>query len=246
MKGFFAILKKELLSYFYSPLAYVVLTAFLFLNGFVFYIILSYLNSPTAPHGAVLKAFFGGTVFYWLYILFIIPALTMRLISEEKRLGTLETLMSSPVTETSVILSKFFSSFIFYIFLWFFTLIYVVILLSYSKIDLMPVLTGYLGILLQGASFLSAGLLASSFSRNQILSAIWTFVILIFLFSVGFLYQLIPSPTVKNLIEYATLWEQIEWFGKGIIDTRGIIYSLSLTFFFLFLSIQVLKLRKWR
>lgn len=246
MKSFFAILKKELLSYFYSPLAYVVLTAFLILNGGIFYLILNYLNSPTSPHGAVLKAFFGGTIFYWLYILFIIPALTMRLISEEKRLGTLETLMTSPVTEMQVILSKFFASLIFYLFLWLFTLIYVVILISYTSIDLMPVLTGYIGIILHGCAFLSAGILASSFSKNQILSAIWAFVILIGLFTVGFLYQLIPSSNFKNIIEYATLWEQMEWFGKGIIDTRGIFYSITLTFLFLFLSVQVLKFRKWR
>lgn len=246
MKPFLAILKKELLYYFYSPLAYVILTAFLILNGGIFYLILSYLNSPTSPHGAVLKAFFGGTIFYWLYILFVIPALTMRLISEEKRLGTLETLMTSPVTEAQVILSKFFASLIFYLFLWLFTLIYVVILISYTSIDLMPVLTGYIGILLHGSAFLSAGILASSFSRNQILSAIWAFVLLIGLFTVGFIYQLIPSATFKNFVEYATLWEQMEWFGKGIIDTRGIIYSITLTILFLFLSTQVLKLRKWR
>lgn len=246
MKGFYAILKKELLSYFFSPLAYIILTAFLLLNGWIFYIILSYLNSPASPHGAVLKAFFGGTIFYWLYILFIIPALTMRLIAEEKRLGTIETLMTCPVTETQVILSKFSASFVFYIFLWLFTLVYVIILLSYTKIDLMPVLTGYIGIILHGAAFLSAGILASSFSKNQIISAIWAFVILICLFSIGFLYHLIPSGTIKNFIEYLTLWEQMEWFGKGIIDTRAIIYSISITVLFLFLSIQVLKFRKWR
>jgi ABC-2 type transport system permease protein len=246
MKPFFAVLKKELLSYFFSPLAYVILTAFLILNGGIFYLILSYLNSPTAPHGAVLKAFFGGTIFYWLYILFIIPALTMRSISEEKRLGTLETLMTSPITETQVILSKFFASLIIYLFLWLFTIIYVIILISYTSIDLMPVLTGYIGIILHGSAFLSAGILASSFSRNQIISAIWAFVILIILFTFGFLYQLVPSPKFKNIIEYATLWEQMEWFGKGIIDTRGIIYSLSLIVLFLFLSVQVLKFKKWR
>lgn len=246
MKPFFAILKKELFSLFFSPLAYVILTAFLILNGGIFYLILSYLNSPTAPHGAVLKAFFGGTIFYWLYILFLIPAITMRSISEEKRLGTLETLMTSPVTETQVILSKFFASLIFYLFLWLFTLIYVIILISYTSIDLMPVLTGYLGIFLHGCAFLSAGILASSFSRNQIISAIWAFVILIGLFTLGFLYQLIPSPNFKNIVEYATLWEQMEWFGKGILDTRGVIYSITLTILFLFLSVQVLKFRKWR
>lgn len=246
IRPFSAIFKRELLSYFYSPLAYVILAAFLLLNGGIFYLILTILNTPSAPYGAVLKAFFGGTLYYWMYILFIAPALTMRLISEEKRSGTIETLMTTPVSEIQVVLGKYLAALAFYAFLWLFTAIYVVIVASTSRVDLMPILTGYVGILLHGALFLSAGLLASAFSKNQIVAFIWAFALLMGLFTLGFMYQIVADPTAKSIFEYATLWEQMDAFGKGILDTRPLVYSLSLNVFFLYLTAQILRLRSWR
>jgi ABC-2 type transport system permease protein len=246
IRPFSAVYKRELLSYFYSPLAYAILAAFLLLNGGIYFLILTLLNQPQAPHGAVLKAFFGGTLYYWMYILFIAPLLTMRLISEEKRSGTIELLMTAPVTEAQVVLGKYFAALTFYAFLWVFTLIYVIIVATYSTIDPMPILSGYLGVLLHGALFLSAGLLASAFSKNQIISFIWAFALLMALFTMGFMYQIVADPTAKSLFEYATLWEQMDAFGKGILDTRPLVYSLSLTVFFLYMTTQILRLRRWR
>jgi len=246
IRPFAAIFKRELLSYFYSPLAYIILAAFLVLNGVIFYLILTILNTPSAPYGAVLKAFFGGTLYYWMYILFIAPALTMRLLSEERRSGTIEMLMTTPVSEAQVVLGKYFAALAFYAFLWLFTAVYVVIVATTSRVDLMPILTGYVGILLHGALFLSAGLLASAFSKNQIVAFIWAFALLMGLFTLGFLYQIVADPTAKSVFEYATLWEQMDAFGKGILDTRPLVYSLSLNVFFLYLTAQILRLRSWR
>jgi ABC-2 type transport system permease protein len=246
MRPFWAVFNRELLSYFYSPLAYVILAAFLVLNGGIFYLILQVLNTPQAPHGAVLKAFFGGTLYYWMYMLFIAPAITMRLLSEEKRSGTIESLMTAPVTEGQVVLGKYFASLSFYAFLWLFTVVYVFIVAAYSAVDPWPILTGYLGILLHGGLFLSAGLLASAFSKNQIIAFVWAFALLMALFTLGFLYQIVGAPGAKAFFEYATLWEQMDTFGKGILDTRPVVYSVSLTALFLFAAAQVLRLRQWR
>ncbi|HPR64079.1 MAG TPA: ABC transporter permease subunit [Thermoanaerobaculia bacterium] len=246
MKAMLAVMRKELLTYFSSPLAYVILTAFLFVNGYFFSIIVAYLSQPGVPPGAPLKAFFGGSFFYWLFILLVVSALTMRLVSEERRSGTIEFLMTTPISDMEVILGKYFASLLYYIFLWSFTLIYVIIIHTHTPVELGPVFTGYLGIILHGALFLSAGIFASTFSKNQVVSAIWSFVILIFLFSVGLLVNLVPTQAWRDAVEYVTLWQQMDDFSKGIVDSRALVYSISLTVLFLFLSAQTLSVRKWR
>lgn len=246
MKPLWAVIRKELITYFSSPLAYVILTAFLLINGWVFYLIMNFLNSPQAPPGAPLRAFFGGTLFYWILILFLVPAITMRLISEERKTGTIEFLLTTGIQDWQVILGKFGASFIFYLFLWAFTLIYIVILAQYTALEIFPIAGGYLGIFLQGALLLSAGLCASTFSKNQIVSAIWAFVLVLGLFMVGMLNYLVPNPELKDLFSYLALWDQMEGFAKGILDSRSLVYSLSFTVFFLFLSIRILEVKKWR
>ena len=124
--------------------------------------------------------------------------------------------------------------------------IYVIIIHTHNPIELGPILTGYIGILLHGALFLAAGIFASTFTKNQVVAAIWAFVILIFLFSAG-LAQMIPSSQGwKDILAYMTLWQQMDDFGKGIVDTRALVYCFSLTFLFLYLSVQTLAVKKWR
>lgn len=246
MRSTLAIMRKEMVTYFSSPLAYIVLTAFLLLNGIFFWLILAYLTRPGVPPGAPLRHFFGGTFFYWLCILLIISAITMRLIAEERRSGSIEFLMTTPVSETQVILGKYLASLLFYVFLWAFTLVYVIIIHSHSPVELGPIFTGYLGMLLHGALLLSAGLFASTFTRNQVVAAVWAFVILILLFSVGLMSGLANAQGWRDIIEYVTLWEQMDDFGKGIIDTRSLVYCFSLTALFLYLSVHTLAVKKWR
>jgi len=142
MKKVVAIVQRELIAYFSSPLAYIVLTAFLLMQGYIFYIIVSYLNNPMTQAMTPLRLFFGGTIFFWLFLLFVIPVITMRLVAEERRSGTIEVLLTSPVSEAQVIAGKFVAALIFYVVLWMPTLIYVVILKRYSEIDLLPVAAG--------------------------------------------------------------------------------------------------------
>jgi ABC-2 type transport system permease protein len=246
MRKFLALVQRELLAYFSSPLAYVVLTAFLFINGYVFYLIVAFLNDPRTQASAPLKLIFGGTIFFWLYLLFVVPVITMRLLAEERRTGTLEVLLTSPVSEGQVVGAKFIAAFVFYLFLWLPTWVYVGILASHAKIDFGPVWSGYLGIALLGVLFLSVGLLTSALVRNQIIAAILAFAVLVVVFSVGLVENLVTAPALKGALGYMNLWSHMDDFAKGIVDTRHIVYNLSLTGLFLFLASKALEASKGR
>jgi len=246
MRKTLALISREMVAYFSSPLAYVVLTAFLFFNGYVFWLIVAFLNDPRTQAMAPLKLLFGGTIFFWLFLLFVVPVITMRLLSEERRTGTLEVLLTAPVSEGQVVIAKFIAAFVFYLFLWLPTVVYVVILGSYSQIDYGPVLAGYLGIALLGVLFAAVGLLTSALSRNQIVAAIFAFAVLTVLFSIGLLEQLATAPALKSALGYMNLWDHMDDFAKGLVDTRHVVYSISLAGLFLFLATKALEAKKWR
>ncbi len=246
MRKLLALVQRELLAYFSSPLAYVVLTAFLFINGYVFYLIVAFLNDPRVQAMAPLKLMFGGTIFFWLYLLFVVPVITMRLLAEERRTGTLEVLLTSPVSEGQVVIGKFLAALVFYLFLWLPTLVYVWIVASHAKIDFGPVATGYLGIALLGVMFLSVGLFTSALVRNQIVAAILAFAVLVVVFSLGLVENLASGAALKGALGYMNLWSHMDDFAKGIVDTRHVVYDLSLTGLFLFLAGKALEASKGR
>lgn len=246
MRKTWALLRRELAAYFSSPLAYLVLTAFLFFNGYVFWLITAFLNDPRTQAMAPLRLMFGGTIFFWLFLLFVVPVLTMRLLAEERRSGTLEVLLTSPVSEAQVVIAKFLAALVFYLFLWLPTTVYVWILSTYSEIDLGPVAGGYLGIALLGAMFCAVGLFTSALSKNQIVAAIFAFALLFVLFSVGFLEQLAAAPALRSALSYMNLWDHMEDFSRGLVDTRHVVYSLSLAGLFLFLATKSLEAGKGR
>lgn len=246
MRAVWATLQRELRAYFFSPLAYVVLFFFLVVNGFIFAAIISYLNDPRAPAGPPLNVFFGGTIYFWLILLFLGPVLTMRLLSEELKSGSIEVLMTAPVTEGQVVAGKYLAALAFYLFLWLPTLAYVGIIAYFESVDWGPVAAGYLGILGIGALFLAVGTFASALSKNQLVAAIITFALLILLFSFGLVENLVSAEAPKRVFGYLNLWEHMDEFSKGIVDSRRIVYYLSATVFFLFLASRALEDRKWR
>lgn len=247
MTKILAIVRRELIAYFSSPLAYIVLTAFLLMQGYIFYIIVSFLNNPMTQAMTPLRLFFGGTVFFWLFLLFTVPVITMRLLAEERRSGTIEVLLTSPVTEGQVIAGKFLAALLFYVVLWLPTLIYVVLLKQHSSIDLRPVMAGYLGVLLIGFLFLAVGTFTSTLTNNQLIAAIIAFAALIALFSIGLVEQLLVSSSViRDALGYMNLWTHMDDYAKGIIDTRHVVYELSVGLLFLFLAAKSLEVKKWR
>ncbi len=246
MRKTWAIIRRELIAYFSSPLAYIVMTAFLLMQGYIFYLIVSFLNNPQTPAMTPLRLFFGGTIFFWLFLLFVVPVITMRLIAEERRSGTIEVLLTSPVSEAQVVVGKFTAALIFYVALWLPTILYVVVLKRNSEIDLGPVVAGYIGVLLLGFLFLSVGTLASTLSNNQLIAAIIAFAAMVALFSIGLVEQLLTSSFFKAVLAHMNLWTQMDDFAKGIVDTRHVVYQLSVGVLFLFLATKSLEVKKWR
>ena len=246
MTGALATLRRELRAYFFSPLAYAVLTLFLIVNGFIFWVIIGYLSDPRSRMGAPLELFFGQTIFFWLVLLFVTPVLTMRLLAEERKSGTIEVLMTAPVSETQVVLGKYFAALVFFAFLWAPTLVYVAIIRAFTPVDWGPIAASYLGVLGIGALFLAVGIFASATSKNQIVAAIVTFFCLLVLFSIGLVENLVNGELAKKILGHLNLWTHMDDFAKGIVDTRRLVYYVTASGLFLFLTTRALTAKKWR
>jgi gliding motility-associated transport system permease protein len=150
------------------------------------------------------------------------------------------------VTEVQVVVGKFSAALIFYLFLWLPTILYVLVLMRHSEIDLGPVVAGYVGVLLLGFLFLAVGTFASTLTDNQLIAAIIAFAVMVALFSIGLVEQLIMSSGLKAVLGHMNLWTQMDDFAKGIVDTRHIVYQLSVGVLFLFLAAKSLEMKKWR
>jgi ABC-2 type transport system permease protein len=238
----FAIVGREWRAYFLSPLAYVILTAYMFLNGFIFSRIVAFLSTPGVPRERFLSLMFTNT-YFWIFTLFIVPIITMRLLAEERKAGTLEVLLTSPVSETTVVIGKFLGALGFFLVVWIPSLVFVLYLGSQTAVDYGSVASGYLGIALIGAYFIAIGVFASTLTKNQIVAAILTFAMLIPLFSAG-LFQSGADPSRQSIVDYLNMWDHMDEFARGIVDTRRLVYYLSGMAFFLFLSIVVLSSKK--
>ncbi len=243
------LIRKELAGYFLSPLAWVILTMFLLVQGYSFYLLMVLVTQPNAPHGAVMQFFFGGTVMYWLFMIFVVSTITMRLIAEERARGTIEALLTAPISEAEVILGKYLAAVAFYAFLWLPTASYVVMLrrLTGSEaLDLGPVLSAYLGTLLVGAACIAVGLLASSLTRSQIVAATITFALLSVLLLSGPLELYVERPALRDLLRYVNLFDHMEDFARGIVDSRQLVFYGSIIVFCLFAATKALEVKKWR
>lgn len=247
MRKIGALVRRELIAYFSSPMAYIVLTAFLLLQGYIFYLVLAFINDPMAPPNAPLHYFFGDTIFFWLFLLFVVPVITMRLIAEERRSGTIEVLLTSPLTETQVIAGKFLAALAFYVVLWLPTVVYVLILEAHSDVDPGPVLSGYLGVFLLGFLFLAVGTFTSTLTTNQLIAAVIAFAAIILLFSIGLVeHLLISSSWLKAAVGHMNVWTHMDDFKRGIVDSRHVVYLLSSGLLFLFFAVKSLEVKKWR
>jgi ABC-2 type transport system permease protein len=236
---------KEIESNFYSPLSYIVLTLFLVLNGYSFLIAL-----PTVQWNVsdAISYFLGISWLGWLCMLFIPPLITMRLLSEEKKSGTIEMLMTAPVSETQVVLAKFLSAFFFYVFLWAPSLIYIIIIKRYGAIpDNGVIIASYTGIFLLGASFIALGVFTSSLSGNQFVGAITALVGNLLIFFIPLISQVIKWEAMQRTLQQLWVLSHFEdSFSKGIVDSFHLVFYLGLTVFFLFLAVRSLEARKWR
>lgn len=259
MKESLAIFQKEFKSFFYSPIAYVILAVFTALTGIFFYLYLSsfveaafmdmirsqqYRMAPQRLNVnlMLIRPYFWNIA---LISLFTLPTITMRLYSEEKRLGTVELLYTTPITPLQIILGKFFAGLAFYIVLLIPTMLFQSLLFVYGEPELMPVLSGYLGLIFLGSAFISAGLFISTTTENQIIAAIGAFALSLLLWVIGWGANFV-GPTLGPVFNYISIINHFEDFAQGVIDTSNIAYYLLFSFLGVYLSIKMVESVKWR
>lgn len=238
MRGITLIFSKELSTYLSSPMAYIVSAIFIALSGASF---TTYL-AQTSYTDTSIRGFLEAAQ---LLIMLFSVLLTMRLISEEKKLGTWELLLTAPVREYEIVLGKFFSSLFVLAGMLILTLYFPILLMIFGDPDTGPILTSYLGLILLGSASLAIGIFTSSLTANQIVSAVIAVGILYGLWFLGIISNLIPDPA-SDILSYFSLSYHFPNFIRGVVDTRDIIYYISVTAVFLFLSVRSIETERWR
>jgi ABC-2 type transport system permease protein len=250
MSNALAIARKELTSYFASPIAYVVIGFFALMYGFFFYSLLLYFDrqslqaagQPVNVNEQFLRpVFLNATVIF----LFVLPLVTMRTYSEEKRSGTIELLLTAPLTDLQIIIGKFLGAMGLYAAMMALTLVHVGLLFAFGNPEWRPVATTYLGMLLMGGCFVSVGLLISSLTKNQIVAGMVTFGVFLMLWVINWIASFM-GPTAQQVLNYLSITDHLDDFTKGIIDTKHIVYYVSFITFGLFLTARSVDTERWR
>jgi ABC-2 type transport system permease protein len=232
------IARRELASYFYSPIAYVAMTLFLLATGALFW-------GDFQPGQPVAMR----TIFDWMVwlLVFVAPVLCMGLLAQEWATGTFETLVTAPLTDAEVVLGKFLGAFLFFIFLLAPTLLYVAMLALYGRPDLGPIFAGYVGILLVGGLFCAIGLFCSSLTRSQVVAAVAAAAVL-FLITIVPWWAVAKTPLAgwwRTAADQGVLSRYAD-FSKGVIDAANVVFFLAATGVFLFLTVKVVESRRWK
>lgn len=247
MRGFVPIFKRELFAMFVTPLAWVIICVFLFLQGLHFTVLVDHFAGDagmSADQGPV-QAFFGQTIFLYLPLLVLCPGLTMRLFAEERRSGTIETLLTAPVSTPAVVLAKWGATMVTYMAMWAPTLLYMVVVRKTGSVDWHVVGTGYLGVMGVGASYLAIGTLASAMTKSQLMALVMAMFVTLALFIVGIGEMVLPDGTMRDVCGYVSVWSQMDDFSKGIVDLRRVVYDLTLTVLPLFVTVRVVDSWRW-
>jgi ABC-2 type transport system permease protein len=249
------VFKKEMRLFFGSPVAYVVFTFFLLISGWFFSQIFLYysdisMRSFMQPGMAqslnitesVMRPLFTNMS---VVLLFFMPMLTMRLFAEEKKSGTMELLLTYPVRDGEVLAGKFLAAGALYVILLGLTLVYPGLIAYFTRVEWGPILTGYLGLVLTGATFLAVGVLISSLTENQIVAGFGTFGVLLGLWIIGWGAEF-AGGTLRAVLQYLSITEHMDTFSRGLIDTKDLVYYGSAIALALFLTLSSLDSKRWR
>lgn len=251
-----AIFGKEMRSYFGSPIAYVMAGVFLLFSGFVFRNqVLEFRDMSVFLQLAereekiqlnvntdVVEPFFEFQTFIWMIV---IPMLTMRLYAEEKRGGTYELLMTSPITSGQILMGKFLACYALYLLIELMAFGYIGVLATHAQLDWGPIFSGALAVVLLGATFISVGILASSLTENQIIAAVLSFFLLILLWIIDWAARF-SDDLFFVILKFLSLLEHTRDMIRGVVDTHDVVFFVSAVAFFLFLTHTVLESRRWR
>jgi ABC-2 type transport system permease protein len=254
MRNVFTICGREVKAYFTSPIAYLLMGLFGLITGYMFYMATAYFiqagqqQQMTGQGGAmsindyVIAPLLGNA---GVIGLFLVPLISMRLFAEEKRSGTIELLLTSPLNDWEIILGKWLGAMVMYLSVIGMTAIDVALLFAWSTPDWRPILTGYLGLILQGATVLAIGTFISTTTRNQIIAGGSTFAVCLLLWVLSWATNFSDSAWGKA-VAYCSILVHFEPFSKGIIDTKDVIFYLSAIFLGLFLTARSLESLRWR
>lgn len=253
MRNVLAIAGKELRGYFASPIGYVLVGFYALLFGWFFYTLIAFFDRQSmqmmAGQGGALNVnqmlitplLMNATVI----MLLVFPLITMRTYAEEKRSGTIELLLTSPITDFEIIMGKFLGALGLFAAMLGVTLVHMAVLFMFGTPEWKPIATGYLGLLLMGGSFLSLGLFISSLTRNQIVAGMITFSVFLLLWVINWVSTFV-GPTAQTVLNYLSITEHFDDFAKGIIDTKHVIYYLSFIAMGLFLTMKSVDSERWR
>ncbi len=259
MKNILAIFGRDFKSYFYSPIAYVVLTIFVLLAGLFYSNIFTAIvesammqgmrsqqyGQPAQPidvPGMVARNFFGTLS---VILLFMIPMITMGLFSEERKRGTIELLLTVPLTNIQVVLGKFFAGLTFFCCMLGLSFLLMGTLFYFSTPSLGPIFSGYLGLLLYGASLVALGMFVSTLTENQIIAAVLGFGMILVLWIVD-AFAGSTGTVMQQIVSYLSVIQHLEDFIKGVVDTPGVIFYISLTVFGILLTYRSVESYRWR
>jgi ABC-2 type transport system permease protein len=243
MGNIITLIRRELGVYFVSPMAYIVLTAFLLITGYFFYVSLGDFVRYRMPASYVPTIMIIQTL-----TIFMMPLITMRLVAEEKNRGTIETLMTAPITEMQFVLSKYLASVIFYMILVLPTVFLIYLLSRYAELDYGAVAGGYLSILLFAFALMSIGLFISSLCSSQISAGVITLVISLLLIAANILAENLRGryQFLRNVLEYIDFMGRTSQLVQGVIDSRDVVFLISVPVLFLFLTSKAIESRRWR
>ncbi len=244
---------KELRSYFGSPVAWVLMGLFAVIFGWFYNVYLNYfvqqaMQSQFGPpptqnvNDQMIRPLLQNAS---VLVLFLLPMITMRSYAEEKRSGTMELLLTSPVTDLEITFGKFFAAVGVYLGLLAVTLVYVLVLFGLGRPEWKPILSGYLGLILLGCCFIAVGLFISSTTKNQIVAGTATFVTCLFFWIINW-FSDSAGPTIGPVLSYLSVTQHFEDFGRGIIDTKHLVFYASFIVFGLFLTLKSVDTERWR
>ena len=253
MGNILTLAQKELRAYFVSPIAYVLLVFFALLFGYFYASSINFMVQLSMGQFGMggpqivninefmIRPLFGNTA---VILLFMLPMLTMRSFAEEKRSGTIELLLTSPLTDFQIIMGKFLGAMALYTLMLSLTLIHIGVLFWYGEPEWAPVLSGYLGLLLMGGSFISIGLAISSMTKNQIVAGVSTFAVLLLFWIINWMGDASGTMT-QSVLAYLSILEHLDDFSKGVIDTTHVTYYVSFITLGLFLTAKSMDIARW-
>ena len=244
LDGLTAMTVRELKSYFYSPLAWVGTTVFMFMQGVLFFGLIAFYSNPGAPPQ---PGFYHIAQFSMFLMTFLLPALSMHLISAERRQGTLEALLTAPVSETQIVLAKFIGSLLFFLFMIASLAVFVGILAHYDQWESGPIVGSGFGLLLIGGLFLSFGLLASALTESQLVAFLASFLFnLALVYGVNIVMRWTESIDARLYLGVVSIQNHFQDFSRGIVKVAPVTFYLSSIWLCLFLTVRALEARKWR